>query len=95
MNQVEAEQRLSALKLKIILHQDVFVAHGSMDDAVAALISPMTPKNRCALREAVRYVLTHCSNAELKGVLNRLGTEIAMTSKGARAFFELLANRVE
>ena len=93
MKQVEAERRLSALKG--VLHQDVFVAHRSMDNAVAALIAPMTQKSRSELREAVQYVRAYCTNAELKGILNRLGAEIAITSKGARDFFDLLANRVE
>jgi len=55
----------------------------------------MAQESKSALRAAVHAVLANCTDAELKGILNRLGTEIAMNSKAARHFFELVSKHLE
>ena len=70
-------------------HQDLFVIHGSLEEAVAETFGHLDAEDRAQLREIVDHLLTICTNSELKGHFHRTGTQWFSDTKGAREIFEL------
>jgi len=74
------------------MHQDVFLIHG--ENFVDACVAALTPQERAELRVYVEWLLRTKTNAEMKGVLRRGGTDFFFTSKSARGIFDAVADRL-
>jgi hypothetical protein len=79
---------LTLAPLRACLHQDVLVVHGSLEGAIGAFARSLPSTKKTVLLEAIDLALRDKSNAELKGVLKRVGCGLEMNGKTSRQFFE-------
>lgn len=83
----EAMQRLIAM-LGRGLHQDALIEGPSPHELARDCLRCLSAEEKQALKPALEFALAKYTDAELKGVLNRIKADIGFGSKGARPFLD-------